>query len=105
MAFTNVARVGDLDPGDIVPVEAESVKMILYRVDDDYFAVQRYCLHQRADLARMGTLEDGFLVCMMHDWRYHAETGVHELSPQTCLATYPVRVAGEDIQVDPTPKR
>lgn len=104
MAFVNVARVEDVAAGAIVPVEAEGVKMILYRVGDDYRAVQRYCVHQRADLARMGVLEDGFLVCMMHDWRYHAATGVHELSPETCLTCYPVRVEGEHIQVDPTPR-
>jgi nitrite reductase (NADH) small subunit len=102
--FQPVARVGDLAPGDIVPVAVEGREMILYRVGDDYRAAQRHCLHQRVDLS-LGILSRGFLVCAGHGWRFHASTGVHELSPETCLAMFAVRVVDGVIEVDPTPRR
>ena len=76
----------------------------MYRDADQVYAAQRRCLHQGADLAD-GIVSRGFLVCAQHGWRYHCATGLHELSPETCLVTYRVRVVGDDIQVDPTPLR
>jgi hypothetical protein len=32
-------------------------------------------------------------------------TGVHEISPETCLVTYAVRIQDDDVLVDPTPRR
>jgi nitrite reductase/ring-hydroxylating ferredoxin subunit len=104
MRFRTVATVGDLQPGDIVGVAVEGVEMALYRVGDEYFAVQRRCLHQGGDLVE-GLISRGSLICSLHGWRFDAKTGVHELSPETCLATYQVRVEGDAIQIDPTPIR
>ena len=103
-AYHPVARVGDLAPGDIIPVEVAGRAMILYRVGDGYHAAERYCLHQRADLSE-GLLSRGFLICAAHGWRFHATTGVHEISPETCLATFAVRVVDGVIEIDPTPRR
>jgi len=102
--FETVARVSALAPGDIVPAKVGGRDIILYRIGEAVHAAQRYCLHQHADLAD-GIVSRGFLICSAHGWRYHAATGVHELSPETCLATYAVRIVGDEIQVDPTPIR
>jgi 3-phenylpropionate/trans-cinnamate dioxygenase ferredoxin subunit len=103
-SFHPVARGGARADGDIVPVEVEGRAMIVYRVGDAYHAAQRYCLHQRADLSE-GIISRGFLICAAHGWRFHATTGVHEISPETCLATFAVRVVDGVIEVDPTPRR
>ena len=103
MSFHTVAKVGELESGEIKPVTIDGVEMILYRVDDDYYATQRKCLHQGGDLAD-ALISRGFLICAEHGWQFHADTGVHERSPQTCLRTYAVRLAGEEIQIDPAPR-
>lgn len=103
MAFHTVARVGELQPGDIKPVKVDGRDIIVYRVGDAYYATQRNCLHQGGDLAD-GLVSRGLLICPLHGWQFHADTGVHELSPETCLRTYDVRVAGDEIQLDPTPR-
>lgn len=102
--FHPVCSASALGEGDIVPVEAGGVEMIVYRSGGEIFAAQRYCVHQRADLVD-GIVSSGFLVCAQHGWRFRAATGVHELSPETCLATFAVRVRGDEVQVDPTPIR
>ena len=106
MAFIEILRVKDVPPGGIVPVEVGGQALIVYRVGERFFAAQRYCIHQRADLTG-GHLErhesEDFLVCPLHGWRYRAETGVHQHSPETCLRTYALKVEGGRIHVDPTP--
>jgi nitrite reductase/ring-hydroxylating ferredoxin subunit len=89
---------------DIVPVTVDGVELVLYRSGDAVRACQRYCPHQRADLSE-GLVSRGFLICSAHGWRFDADTGVHEISPQTCLATYAVQIQGDEIHVDPTPIR
>jgi 3-phenylpropionate/trans-cinnamate dioxygenase ferredoxin subunit len=102
--FRTVARVADLAPGDILPVSVGDTEIIVYRSGDDVFAAQRRCIHQGADLVD-GLVSRGFLICAVHGWRYHCDTGVHEMAPENCLVTYRVRVEGDEIQVDPTPIR
>ncbi len=103
MAYYAVATVDELAPGDVKAVRVGAVEMVLYRSGDAYFAAQRQCLHQGGDLAD-GIISRGFLVCPLHGWKFHADSGRHALSPQTCLKTYAVRVEGDVIQVDPQPR-
>ena len=104
MSFVRVAKVTDVGPGTIVAVSVEGAEMILYRWRDRFFAAQRRCLHQGADLVN-GIVSRGSIICPQHGWRFDAETGVHEMSPLNCLVTYAVSVQGEDILIDPTPIR
>lgn len=102
--YRAVASVSQLDTGNIVPVVVDGIEMILYRFGDQYFAAQRRCLHQGADLAE-GLLLRGAIVCAQHGWRFDAATGVQETSPENCLVTYKVRIEGDSVLVDPTPMR
>jgi nitrite reductase/ring-hydroxylating ferredoxin subunit len=102
--FVTVARVGDLAPGDVVAVEVAGRAIALGRDRDRYFAMQRRCLHQGGDLSE-GLVSRGHLICPVHGWRFDVATGCLDVSAETCLATYAVRVVGDAIQIDPTPRR
>ncbi len=102
--FKAAAKLSELNDEDIWPVEVDGLEMVLYRSGDALRACQRYCPHQHADLSE-GLVSSGYLICSAHGWRFDAETGVHEISAQTCLATYAVQVSGDEIQIDPTPVR
>ena len=98
MTWVVVAKVGDLAPGDVKAIEVGGRAMALARHGDAYFATQRACLHQGGDLSE-GIVSRGFLICPVHGWKFD------ELSPETCLVTYAVRIEGDDVLVDPTPRR
>jgi nitrite reductase/ring-hydroxylating ferredoxin subunit len=98
-----VAKVGQLAPGDIIPVDAGGVQMILGRDGDRYFALQRHCVHQGGDLAD-GIIARGHVVCANHGWRFSTATGRHDQASDLCLVVYAVRVNGEHIEVDPIPR-
>lgn len=98
-----VARVADLGPGDVVAVEIEGLQLALGRDGDRYFAVQRRCVHRGGDLAE-GIVSRGHVICPEHGWRFSTATGCHDQASEVCLAMYPVRVVGELIEIDPTPR-
>jgi nitrite reductase/ring-hydroxylating ferredoxin subunit len=102
--FQRAAKLSDLVDDDILAVEVAGVEMVIYRHGDAIRACQRYCPHQRSDLTE-GLVSRGFLICSAHGWRFDADSGVHELSPETCLATYQTMVEGQDILINPTPIR
>lgn len=102
--FKRVAELSQLEDDEILPVEVDGIEMIVYRNGESIRACQRHCVHQGADLSE-GLVSSGFLICAQHAWRFDADSGVHERSPATCLATYEVQVDGTDILINPTPIR
>jgi 3-phenylpropionate/trans-cinnamate dioxygenase ferredoxin subunit len=103
MGWVPVAKVGALRSGDVIGVEAEGVQMIVGLDGDRYFAMQRRCVHQGGDLAD-GIIARGHVVCANHGWRFSTATGRHDQASDVCLVVYSVRVNGDDIEVDPTPR-
>jgi nitrite reductase/ring-hydroxylating ferredoxin subunit len=103
MALYAVARIGDIKQGDVIAVAAEGVEMILGLDGDRYFAMQRRCVHNGGDLAD-GIIARGHVVCANHGWRFSTATGRHDQASDVCLIAYAVRVTGDQIEVDPTPR-
>ena len=98
-----VARIGDVRPNDVIAVTVEGIEMVLGRDGDRYFAMQRRCVHRGGDLAE-GIVSRGHLICPQHAWRFSTATGGHAEASDVCLVTYPVRVVGDQIEIDPTPQ-
>lgn len=102
MTWRAVARVGALAAGDVLAIEVDGVEIALGRDGDRYFAMQRRCVHRGGDLTE-GIVSRGHLICPNHAWRFSTATGQHAEASEYCLVTYPVRVVGEDIEVDSVP--
>lgn len=98
-----VAKVGSLKPGDVIAVDADGVSMIVGLDGDRYFAMQRQCVHLGGDLSD-GIIARGHVVCANHGWRFSTATGRHDQASDVCLIVYAVRISGDDIEVDPTPR-
>lgn len=98
-----VARIGDIRANDVIAVTVDGVELVVGRDGDRYFATQRRCVHQGGDLAD-GIVSRGHLICPQHAWRFSTATGRHVEASEFCLATYPVRVVGDAIEVDPQPR-
>ncbi|MBX3158543.1 MAG: Rieske 2Fe-2S domain-containing protein [Deltaproteobacteria bacterium] len=94
-----VARVGDVRRGDVIAVEVDGVQLVLGLDGERYFATQRRCVHQGGDLAE-GIVSRGHVVCPQHGWRFSTESGEAADAAGFCLATYAVRVVGEQIEID-----
>ncbi len=103
MSWTVVAKVGDVRAGDVIAVAVDGTEMVLGLDGDRYFALQRRCVHRGGDLAD-GIVSRGHVVCANHGWRFSTATGRHDEASDVCLVSYAVRVNGDQIEIDPTPR-
>ena len=104
MSWHVVAKVGDVRAGDVIAVSVEGTEMVLGLDGERYFALQRRCVHRGGDLAD-GIVSRGHVVCANHGWRFSTATGCHDQASDVCLTSFAVRVVGDQIEIDPTPRK
>ena len=97
--FRKVARVGDVPKGEMLGVEVNGAMVAIANVDGEFYAFASECTHSA------GWLHDGFLEgciveCPIHFAAYDVRTGEVTAPPATQgLQTFPVRVRGEDLEI------
>ena len=94
-----VAKVGELQNGQMQQIEVEDSQILLSRINDQYYATTAFCTHNGAPLAK-GVLCDERIVCPWHNACFNAIAGQQEEPPALdSLASFAVRVEGEQILV------
>jgi len=86
--------------GTMIGMSASGKRLIVYRTKTGYFATDRRCTHQGADLLR-GYFDREVIECPVHQGRFNVCTGA-ALSPpvSTPLAVYPVKVVDGKVLVE-----
>jgi len=97
--WVTVAQLSDLAPGEVKGVEHGGKQIALYNVEGKICATDNICTHAFAMLSD-GWLDGDVIECPLHAGRFEVCTG-KALGPpvDTDIQTYPVRVVGDDIQV------
>ena len=101
--FVKVASVGDL-PGDgMLALAVGQEEVLLARVGDDYYALDGWCSHEAGLLGEGHLHADTCEVeCPVHEGFFDLRTGRATAPPADIdVATYDVRVEGDDILVGP----
>ncbi len=95
-----VAGTGDLADGQMTTVKVGDRKVLLAKVDGRFYATAARCPHWGGPLPE-GTLSGPRLLCPWHKATYDVRSG-ELLEPPALdgIATYEVRVDGEDVYVD-----
>jgi nitrite reductase (NADH) small subunit len=96
--FTAVGQVGEVPEGEGRPFEVEGRMIAVFLQEGTYYAMDDCCPHQGAPLSD-GVLCDKTVTCSWHGWRFSLEDGKWLDSPRTSVATYPVRVVEDRIEV------
>ena len=98
--WVRVSTGAELPQGAMVAVSAAGKRLILYRTARGYFATDRRCTHQGADLLR-GYFDQEVIECPVHQGRFSVRTG-EALSAPACVAlkTYPVTVVDGNVQIE-----
>jgi nitrite reductase/ring-hydroxylating ferredoxin subunit len=97
--YVRAAKAGAVAPGSVIRVEVAGRAIALYNVDGTYYATDDICTHAYASLAE-GFVDGATVECPLHGAQFSIKTG-EALSPPASepLATYAVRVEGEDLLV------
>ncbi|MDG2002734.1 MAG: Rieske 2Fe-2S domain-containing protein [Novosphingobium sp.] len=107
MEYVRVAAASEVAPGQIVPVEAKGLKLLLTNIGGEFRAAQRKCPHLGFNLCR-GKIDGGGVVCPLHKAKFDLETGKIERDPKLLfigmkakndLAIYPVKIEDGDVHV------
>jgi len=97
LSYVPVARVGELLPGKMKPIELGGRQLLLAHAGGRYFAFARECPHEMADL-QTGAPEKSQVRCMNHGYCFDLTTGKCVVPPNgPSLTTLPVEVRGEEI--------
>jgi nitrite reductase/ring-hydroxylating ferredoxin subunit len=97
--FVKAAKTDEVNPGNSINAKLEGHFIGIHNVDGEYYAVDNICPHV-GGLLHAGQLEDGVVICPIHQWKFDVKTGKC-IWPGKCeLATYPVKVDAEHIFVD-----
>jgi nitrite reductase (NADH) small subunit/3-phenylpropionate/trans-cinnamate dioxygenase ferredoxin subunit len=102
--FQTVARVADLAEGEGMTVKVGHKLIALFRENGGYFAIDDVCPHMGASLSG-GYVEKGIVTCPWHAWRFRLCDGAWADNPRVKIGCYPVRVVGDDIQVQLAPPK
>ncbi len=96
--FQTVGRVGDIPEGTSKAVEVGNKLIALFHQGGEYYAIDDVCPHMGASLSG-GEVADGVVTCPWHAWRFRLTDGAWADNPRLKIGCYPVRVVGEEIQV------
>ncbi len=97
--FVEVLKTTDLEDGHGTTVFVNERDIALYRYEGGFYALDNTCLHRQGKLGD-GHMDGPNVICPLHHWDYDVRTGVSRYDSREAVAVYPVRVAGESVQVD-----
>jgi nitrite reductase/ring-hydroxylating ferredoxin subunit len=114
-----VARLDEFLPGERRIVEAGRRSIGVFRVGDNFYAINNHCPHQGGPLCLGQTLpwvssqrpgeyvmaeQDALLACPWHGWEYDLATGQSFLGPgEASVRTYAVSVQCGETGAAPAP--
>ena len=98
--FVTVAKADSIQPGQMIKVEIDNFPVAVANVEGAYHAFDDTCTHEDCSLAD-GELVRTAVVCPCHFAEFDVRTGAVLVAPATVpLKVYPVRVQGNDLQVE-----
>lgn len=98
--FVPVGKVSDFEEVEVKAFDVDGQIVAIAMVEDNYYAFDDTCTHNQCSLAD-GDLSGTTIICPCHDGEFDITTGeVLDGPPEEPILTYPVKVVGEDIQVE-----
>jgi 3-phenylpropionate/trans-cinnamate dioxygenase ferredoxin subunit len=98
--WIDVALEGSLLDGEHAEVDVNGTAVAVFRVGDEYYAVEDICTHDRSEITRHCMVEGSELVCLRHGGRFCLQSGKALRAPVfEDIAVFPVRVEHGVIQV------
>lgn len=99
MAEVKVAQVGQVAPGTGKVVDAQGTAIAIFNAGGKFYATANACTHMGGPLGQ-GRLEGTTVTCPWHGSQFNVTSGEVLRGPaRRAVATYPVRVQGEDVLV------
>jgi nitrite reductase/ring-hydroxylating ferredoxin subunit len=90
--WIGVPNAENMSEGTMTAFAAIDKRIVIYKTRSGYFATDRRCTHQAADLMR-GYFDGDVIECPAHQGRFSVCTGAALSAPASApLTTYPVKI-------------
>ena len=96
--FVPVGRINDFTPGQGKMVTVSGRHVALFRLGNEFFALDNMCLHRGGPLCD-GVIENGVVTCPWHFWSYEIRTGTMVQDPRVGVSKHDVRITGDEVAV------
>jgi nitrite reductase (NADH) small subunit len=100
--FQTVCKVHDVKEGEGKTISLGNKLIALFCIAGRHYAIDDVCPHMGASLSG-GFVENGIVTCPWHAWRFRVTDGTWADNPRIKIGCYPVRVVGDDIQIQLVP--
>ena len=95
--WIEICKLDEIPPSQARTVRADNTVIAIFRLKDNRVkAVENRCPHKNGPLAE-GIVSGDDVLCPLHNWRIHLDSGEVAAPDEGCVKTYPVKV--EDGQV------
>jgi len=101
--FTNICSIGELEEKVGRRFIVNDVEVAVFKINNEIFALNNVCPHQQTRLIYDGFIEDEFVVCPAHGWKFNLRSGKKDTGSNG-LQVYPVEVIEEKVYVKISPK-
>ncbi|MGH7902483.1 MAG: Rieske (2Fe-2S) protein [Thermodesulfobacteriota bacterium] len=95
-----VAKIGDLEPGEGKLVEIDGKEIALFNSNGTYYAIDNECTHVGGPLSD-GELEGDKVICPWHGSEFDIKTGEVLCPPaKQSVKNYKVLIEGDSIKIE-----
>ncbi len=96
--YITVAQVGEIPDGGRKVVAVDETYVLIANIGGEHFAIEDVCTHDGNELSD-GLIEDHTIECSRHGAIFDFRTGRGTFPAVRPVATYPVRITGDDVQI------
>lgn len=98
--WIRVGRLSDIPKRGARRVQNGAVTIAIFRTAEDrIFALEDKCPHKSGPLSQ-GIIHGNCVTCPLHNWVISLETGQAQGADEGATTSFPVRLEGDDIQLD-----
>lgn len=96
--FVRVGTIADFTPGQGKMVTVNGRHVALFRLGNEFFALDNMCLHRGGPLCE-GPIEHEVVTCPWHGWSYEIRTGTMVQDPRVGVSKHEVRIENDHVSV------
>jgi len=99
--FATATKTSEIPVGSVTALDVRGMRIAVANADGTYYAFDDECTHEQCSLAEYGELAGTTLTCTCHGSEFDVRTGKVLAPPATVpVKVYPVRVAGDAVQIE-----
>ena len=102
--FDYICKLDELQESKGRKFIINDIEIAVFKINSEVFALNNVCPHQQSRLIYDGFVEDEFVVCPAHGWKFNLRNGKKDTGSNG-LDSYPVEIKDSQVYVKVHPKK